>query len=114
MPTVRTFQVRKRFTVHLEKVLSEFIIEPKTDASPPRKGAAAEKQQQAAAAKRKAENDAAKAVAAKKKPPPRPSLPFLTLPFKLWDLGQRHREQHYREKLLLDKLSPGQLRQVNS
>ena len=100
-------QVRKRFAVHLEKVFNEFIIEPKTDTSPiTAKVVAGVKRKSDAATKSAAPEP-------KKKPVVRKALPVLRLPFQLFKGEERYREQQFREKELLDKLSPSQLRQEN-
>ena len=104
-------QVEKRFAVHLEKVFSEFIIEPRTDAPTAaaktagvkRKGGAAQSESAAPEPKKKAVEVKSKAAAA---------MPTtLRLPNPLFKHEDRYKEQHYREKELLEKLSPSQLRQ---
>jgi hypothetical protein len=110
-------QVQKRFAVHLEKVFTEYIIEPKTDNSPPRKTPAAITAPAAtpeAGVKRKGPVDGPDAK--KKAPvvavkPPFKLMPFaLRLPKELFNAEARLREQHFREKELVDKLTPSQLR----
>jgi hypothetical protein len=114
--------VRKRFAIHLEKVFNEFIIEPKTDSSPPRKTvfgetvAAAAAAPAAAGVKRKGDEAVVAAAAAsdpKRKPPvgKKKKIAMLKLPFTLFKDQLRYREQQYREKELLEKISPSQLRQ---
>jgi hypothetical protein len=107
----------------LEKVFNEFIIEPRMDNSPPRaRGDTATLAAAVAGAKRKGAAITATAASPQKKaaaaavttPKAAPSLPVLRLPNPLFRDAERLKEQHFREKELVDKLSPSQLRQGES
>ena len=94
------------------------------DSSPPRPrgDTAATPAAAVAGAKRKGAAIAATAASPQKKaaaaavttPKAAPSLPVLRLPNPLFRDAERLKEQHFREKELVDKLSPSQLRQGES